>query len=60
MGEQFFSRIESYIPNVEKYLNKGATEEEIQAKMNEYAAYRKEKQPIEYPSAGSTFKRKNG
>lgn len=29
MGEQFFSRIESYIPNVEKYLNKGATEEEI-------------------------------
>ena len=25
--------------------------------MNEYAKYRKEKQPIEYPSAGSTFKR---
>ena len=23
----------------------------------EYATYRKEKQPIEYPSAGSTFKR---
>lgn len=31
--------------------------EEIQGKMNEYATYRKEKQPIEYPSAGSTFKR---
>ena len=25
----------------------------------EYATYRKEKQPIEYPSAGSTFKRGN-
>ncbi len=32
-------------------------EEEIKAKMQEYATYRKEKQPIEYPSAGSTFKR---
>lgn len=32
-------------------------EEEIRAKMEEYATYRKEKQPIEYPSAGSTFKR---
>lgn len=31
--------------------------EEIQAKMQEYAKYRKEKQPITYPSAGSTFKR---
>ena len=25
--------------------------------MSEYSKYRKEKQPIEYPSAGSTFKR---
>ena len=30
---------------------------EIKAKMDEYAQFRKEKQPIEYPSAGSTFKR---
>lgn len=29
----------------------------IKEKMEEYATYRKEKQPIEYPSAGSTFKR---
>lgn len=36
-----------------KYGNK----EEIQEKMQEYAKYRKEKQPITYPSAGSTFKR---
>lgn len=32
-------------------------EAEIRKKMEEYATYRKEKQPIEYPSAGSTFKR---
>lgn len=31
--------------------------EKIKEKMQEYASYRKEKQPIEYPSAGSTFKR---
>ena len=30
---------------------------EIKAKMNDLAARRKEKQPLEYPSAGSTFKR---
>ena len=37
-------------------LEKGK-KEEIKAKMDEYAQYRKTKQPIEYPSAGSTFKR---
>ena len=31
--------------------------QEIKSKMDEYAKSRKEKQPIEYPSAGSTFKR---
>lgn len=31
--------------------------EEISSKMEEYAKYRKEKQPITYPNAGSTFKR---
>ena len=33
------------------------TEKDIRQKMEEYSSYRKEKQPIEYPSAGSTFKR---
>ncbi len=48
----------------EKYIITEATlqlakghREDIKAKMEEYATYRKEKQPIEYPSAGSTFKR---
>lgn len=37
-------------------LSKG-NKEEIEVKTNEYAKSRKEKQPLEYPSAGSTFKR---
>lgn len=32
---------------------------EIKEKMDEYFKYRKQKQPIKYPSAGSTFKRGN-
>jgi UDP-N-acetylmuramate dehydrogenase len=32
----------------------------IKAKMDELAAKRREKQPLEYPSAGSTFKRPEG
>ena len=34
--------------------------DEIKAKMAELAAKRREKQPLEYPSAGSTFKRPKG
>ena len=34
--------------------------EEISGKMAELAAKRREKQPLEYPSAGSTFKRPEG
>ena len=34
--------------------------DEIEAKMNDYMSRRREKQPLEYPSAGSTFKRGNG
>lgn len=34
--------------------------EEIKAKMDELAARRREKQPLEYPSAGSVFKRPRG
>ena len=33
---------------------------QIKEKMEQYAEQRKEKQPIEYPSAGSTFKRGEG
>lgn len=40
-------------------LQKG-DKEEISAKMKEYTKARIEKQPLEYPSAGSTFKRPKG
>lgn len=40
-------------------LTKGNSEE-IYSKMEEYANARKEKQPLNYPSAGSTFKRPEG
>lgn len=33
---------------------------EIESKMNDYIRLRREKQPLEYPSAGSTFKRPEG
>lgn len=39
---------------------KEGNRDEIEAKMEELKALRKEKQPIEYPSAGSTFKRPEG
>ena len=33
---------------------------DIENKIKEYSISRKEKQPLEYPNAGSTFKRKEG
>lgn len=53
-----FSQNDYIILETEIQLRKG-NPEEIRSKMDEYATYRKEKQPIEYPSAGSTFKRGN-
>ena len=40
-------------------LQKGKRED-IEKQMKEYLNQRKEKQPLEYPSAGSTFKRQEG
>ncbi len=39
---------------------KKADSNEIYAKMHDFLQKRKNKQPLEYPSAGSTFKRPNG
>ena len=48
---------EKYIvTEVELELEKG-NKQEIKEKMDEYTKFRKEKQPLEYPSAGSVFKR---
>lgn len=51
-----FAHKDYIIVETEIQLEKGNATE-IKEKMTEYANYRKEKQPIEYPSAGSTFKR---
>jgi len=54
-----FSREKYIIISAKLQLTKGI-KEEISAKMLEYANWRKEKQPLEYPNAGSTFKRGEG
>ena len=51
-----FKKEKYIITEVVLELQKG-NKEEIRQKMDEYMSYRKEKQPIEYASAGSTFKR---
>ncbi len=51
-----FSNSEYIILQSKLLLQRGSSDQ-IKEKMDEYAKYRKEKQPIEYPSAGSTFKR---
>ena len=51
-----FSHKDYVIIEAELKLQKG-NKEEILAKMQEYANFRKEKQPLEFSSAGSTFKR---
>ncbi len=47
------------ILSAEMELQPGAAEE-ISAQMRDLAARRRDKQPLEYPSAGSTFKRPEG
>lgn len=51
-----FTKGEYIILQAKIRLKKG-NQKQIKEKMDEFAQYRKEKQPIEYPSAGSTFKR---
>lgn len=53
-----FKKEKYIITEITLELHKGK-KEGIKTKMDEYATYRREKQPIEYPSAGSTFKRGN-
>ena len=47
------------ITSVTLCLHKGE-KSEIEEKMNDYISRRREKQPLEYPSAGSIFKRPKG
>lgn len=54
--ESIFKSKKYIILETKLKLEKGK-KEDIEEKMNEYLHQRKEKQPLEYPSAGSTFKR---
>lgn len=54
-----FSKMNVVILDTTIKAKKG-TREEIEAKINEFATMRKASQPLEYPNAGSTFKRKEG
>lgn len=55
----YFSDKKLYILSAEIELKKG-NKEKVRSLMNELNARRKEKQPLNYPSAGSTFKRPDG
>ena len=57
--ESVFKQNGAVILRVTLSLSKG-DKNEIDQKMKELAARRREKQPLEYPSAGSTFKRPQG
>lgn len=48
---------EKYIVLEAEFKLQKGNKNEIEEKIEEYSKYRREKQPIEYPSAGSTFKR---
>lgn len=54
-----FSKEKYIVLEAELQLNKG-NKEEIKQKMQDFAIWRKEHQPLEYPNAGSTFKRGEG
>jgi len=64
-GHKFGYRTSIYQSNNNVILSadfelKAGNADEIKAKMDGFMAARKEKQPLEYPSAGSTFKRAEG
>ena len=51
-----YQEVHSFIREV-RFLLEPGNPAEIKAKMDDFAQRRREKQPLEYPSAGSTFKR---
>lgn len=54
-----FSKLKGIIIDTTIKVKQG-NKKEIEEKMNEYATSRRNSQPLEYPNAGSTFKRKEG
>lgn len=54
-----FAEGDKFVVSAKLRLQKGNSDE-IREKMAEYTRRRREKQPLQYPSAGSTFKRPEG
>ncbi|HAL62814.1 MAG: UDP-N-acetylmuramate dehydrogenase [Firmicutes bacterium] len=57
--KSLFAKIGAVVLEAELQLKKGNTDE-IKAKMEDYKVRRTEKQPLNFPSAGSVFKRPEG
>ncbi len=49
-----------YVVTAVRFKLQKGDKDQIKARMDDFAARRREKQPLEYPSAGSTFKRPEG
>lgn len=56
----FYSDNPDYIISAAEFKLQKGDKEEIKGKMDELIGRRKDKQPLEFPSAGSTFKRPEG
>ena len=56
----FYSDNPDYIISGAEFRLQKGNKEDIKAKMDDLMGRRKDKQPLEYPSAGSTFKRPEG
>lgn len=57
--KSFFTN-KNYVILKSKFVLKKGTEEKIKAKMQDFIQRRNEKQPLNFPNAGSTFKRPEG
>lgn len=57
--KSIFSELQAIIIDTTIRVQRGETDK-IKQKISEYAQSRRESQPLEYPNAGSTFKRKEG
>ena len=58
--KSFYSKNPEYIITEAEFELKHGNKADIRAKMDELMGRRKDKQPLEFPSAGSTFKRPEG
>ncbi len=56
----FYAKNQGYIVTYAEFELKKGDKSDIKAKMDELLGKRKDKQPLEFPSAGSTFKRPEG